>query len=459
MKLLLIRPDRPETHLDDRNRSLQRLGDMHQPIGLLYLATMLARKNIPVRICDEQIAENHQEMISAFRPDLVGITVTSPLMPKVAAITAYAKEKGCKVVLGGPHISALPAESLRQTKADVAVCGEGEYTIVDLCEQKVWDTIAGIAYWKNNEVTLNKKREPIADLDGLPFLSRELVDVQKYKYDTELGFPLKPGELMFRILTSRGCPFCCSNCASHSIFGRKHRFRSPENIVAEIEEIKTKWHVRSFTFIDDDFTLNRQHLHNLCHLIIKKQLNIQWVCIAKVGLSYIDMSLMKEAGCQMIGFGIESGSPKILSAIKKELNLADALSTFHDARKAGLKTRAFFIVGLPGEEEADFQKSVQFAYKLKPTYLWASIFLPLPGSDLYQNLPPDKKNSINWNQQNSYFYSSEKILQQRHRTFLKRYYVRPGYFKTFFRHCSLRDLNYFWRMFLVYLYLSIKKKM
>lgn len=458
MNVLLIRPERADTHLDHENKKLKPFRDAHQPIGLLYLATMLKNASINVFICDEHVHDNVQKMITEVNPDIIGITVTSPLLPRATQITKKAKSLGIKVILGGPHISALPKESLADTGADVAVIGEGEYTLLELCQQSDWKKIKGIALQTNNTISLNPPRQAISDLDALPFIQRDLVALEKYKYDTELGFILQPNETMFRIFATRGCPYHCTTCASHNIFGHQYRNRSPQNIIEEIKEIISKWNVKNFTFIDDDFTLNKSFLHEFCSLLIAEKIQIQWVCLARIGIESKTFTLMKKAGCQMIGFGVESGSNKILEGINKQITTQDAIHTFHKANKIGIKTRTFFIVGLPGETNEDFKESIQLAYKLKPTFLWAAIFLPLPGSILFKKLSKQKDFTIDWNDPNSYFYSSNPLLQERHRKFIRAYYLRIGYLMIIAKHLSWLNIKYFFLLFTAYISLKLKNK-
>lgn len=456
MKILLIRPDRLDIHLDTRNHT-KRLGDLHQPIGLLYLAAMLEKEQAEVKICDEVADDNSREIIDKFVPDVVGITVTSPLMPRASQIAAYAKQKGCKVLLGGPHVSALPIESLKESKADAVAVGEGEYTIRELCSGESWNNIKGIAYWRDSEPVLNQLREQLTDLDELPFPARHLVDFQKYKGDIEFGFPLKSGDTMLRVLSARGCPFYCTNCCSHKVFGRKHRLRNPGKIITEIEEAIQKWNIKTFTFIDDDFTLNRDHLQQICQLLIAKKLEIKWSCYARVGTSLESLQLMKQAGCRLVAYGVESGSPEVLKRLNKQIGLAEIINTFKNARQAKIRTKAFFIIGLPGEDETEFKKSLSLASKLKPDFLWASIFMPLPGSQIYNDMGGYEKVKVNWGT-DSFFHSENKLLEKRHKQFLTTYYFSLRYLKTFLKFLSLADIRYYLQMFRVYITMFLDSK-
>ena len=455
MKVLLVRPDRTGMHLDTRNH-LKRFGDLHQPLGLLYLAAMLDKERVTVNICDEIVGDSFSEMIVNLSPDIVGITVTSPLMTRAVELVAVAKKRGIRVILGGPHISALPRESLKESGADAVVIGEGEYTIVELCSKDDWSNIKGIAYWRNGELVSNQLRSPVDNLDILPFPARHILDFRKYYSDVEFGLPLRKNEKLMRILSSRGCPYQCTYCASHCVFGRKLRLRSAKNILDEIEEARAKWGVKAFMFADDAFTVSSSRLREISQLIIDKRLGIQWGCFSRVGLTPEMMKLMKKAGCKIIGFGVETGSPDILKIIKKDINIKEVVDTFGDARKVGIKTKAFFIVGLPGEREKEFRESMSLACRINPTYLWASIFIPLPGSNIYKEMDESGKIHIDWGKR-SFFYTKDKVLMNRHRRLIRRFYLRPIYILNVLRYFSPEDLAYFLRMLKTYFVIRLQE--
>lgn len=455
MKVLLVRPDRSGMHLDTRDH-LKRFGDLHQPLGLLYLAAMLAEEKITVNICDEIVGDNFSEMVNIFNPDIVGITVTSPLMSRVVELTAIAKKNGIRVIIGGPHVSALPGESLKESGADAAVIGEGEHTIVELCDKDDWSGIKGIAYRKNGELILNLLREPIENLDMLPFPARHILDFSKYHSDIEFGLPLKKNEKLMRILSSRGCPHQCTYCASHCVFGRKLRLRSARNILDEVEEARQKWGVNVFMFADDAFTSSSSRLREISQLIIDKRLDIRWGCFSRVGLTPEIMQLMKKSGCRIIGFGVETGSPDILKAIKKDINIKEVVDTFKNAKKLGIKTKSFFIVGLPGEGEKEFKESMELACKINPAYLWASIFVPLPGSSIYKEMDESEKIHIDWGKR-SFFYTKDRVLMNRHRRLIRRFYLRPIYILNMLRYFSPEDLIYFLRMLKTYFIIRLQE--
>ncbi len=449
MKVLLIRPDRADVHLDKRGHE-DRLGDMHQPIGLLYLGAMLEAEGIETAVCDEIVDQDAFEAMARYQPDLVGISLTSMMMPRAVEITERAKQAGHTVVLGGPHPSAMPAESLLETGADIAVIGEGEYTIVELCQGKELAEVQGIAHRDGDQVKLTAPRPPIADLDALPLPARHLLELRRYRHDVEMGFPLLPGELMLRILTARGCPFPCTNCCSHTVFGREHRARSPELVVDEMQAAMGQYGVRTFTFIDDNLPLNEATLSRICHLILERGLDVRWSCYARVGTSKETLRLMKAAGCALIAYGVESGSPRVLASLNKRITPEQVTRTFDATREVGIRTKAFFIIGLPEETEQDFQMSMALARRINPDLLWASIFYPLPGSALYDGMSPAERERLDFRKA-SFFRTDDPVLAARHKRFLTDYYFSPRFVRNMLGMLSYADILHYLRIARVYL--------
>ena len=450
MKVLLIRPDRADVHLDKRGHE-DRLGDMHQPIGLLYLGAMLVARGVEVVVCDEIVDQDAFEAMAHHKPDLVGISLTSMMMPRAVEISARARQAGYKVVLGGPHPSAMPHQSLEETGADIAVIGEGEYTIVDICQGVDLADIPGIAYRApDGELKTTAPRPPIEDLDALPLPARNLLELRRYRNDIEMGFPLRPGEMMLRILTARGCPFPCTNCCSHTVFGRKHRARSPEDVVDEMAAAMSEYGIRTFTFIDDNLPLNEATLSRMCQLILERGMDVRWSCYARVGTSVETLRLMKASGCALIAYGVESGSPRVLEYLNKRITLDQVVRTFDAAREVGLRTKAFFIIGLPVETEQDFQMSVELARRINPDLLWASIFYPLPGSAIYEQMSEQERQRLDFREA-SFFHTNDPELAARHKRFLTDYYFSPRFARNMLGMLSYADILHYLRIGRVYL--------
>jgi len=457
MKVLLIRPAKEEIFLDARSYR-ERLGEKHQPLGLMYLATMLSKEGHDVSISDELVDDNSERILEKYDPDIVGITVTTPMMDRARELSRFAKERGKRVILGGPHVSAIPTEVLEESDADIAVFGEGEYTILEVCSSKKPNDIEGIAF-KNPDGSIKKNppRKLIEDLDALPFPSREHISLDKYiESEFELGFPLKKGDSLMRMFTSRGCPYLCTFCASHNVFGRKFRTRSIDNIIEEMQLLIQRYGYKNFVFMEDHFALKDERVIMFCEKVLERLPKIRWLCSARADISPNTLKLMKEAGCEMISFGVESGSEKILRAIKKKMDLDTIRKTFRVCRKIGIRTKTTWIIGVPGEDEDDFKRTVKFACEINPNYIWVSIFYPLPGTEAYKRLL-EQNRPVNTNTV-SYFHSDDPVIQRRHREFLRKFHIRFGFLKNVLFSLSWAEKVDLFRMAKAYFRLKRSRK-
>jgi radical SAM superfamily enzyme YgiQ (UPF0313 family) len=258
--------------------------------------------------------------------------------------------------------------------------------------------------------------------------------MDKYSGTVQFGFPMGKDERSAQMITSRGCPNHCTFCANHMIFGRQPRYRSVEDVVAELAELKEKYGIRTIIFDDDTFTLDQERVRRVCALI--KPLNLRWSCQLRVTVSKDTLQEMKDAGCELVAFGVESGSQKILNRIKKGITKDLVIRAFREAREVGLRTKAFFMVGLPEETDGDFMESVELAKVIRPDYLWLSCFTPLPGCEEYSG-----GGEADWIKL-TYFRPANDEVARRYKVFLKTYYLSFGYFRTFLNRFSLRETRY-----------------
>ncbi len=438
MQALLIRPS--QLHNEDLFKDS--VAGLYPPLGLLYLASIFEEQGVPVGLCDELLNEDVRARIDTMKPgDLVGVSVTSPLVARTAEIVAYARERGCRTVIGGPHVSAMPRESLAATGAEAAVVGEGEETVRDFLREGSWRDVPGAIFVRDGQIHDNGPRAHIEELDALPLPARHLIRWEHYQRTCELGFVVEKGQGWTHIIGSRGCPYRCTFCASHTVHGRRVRMRSVEKIIEEIRITHDRWGVRNFTFSDDNFVQSEQRTQAFCRALLASGLSIRWSCLTRVGLSAPTLALMKRAGCVLITFGVESGSPEVLKRLKKQIDLDQVLATFRQARRLGIKTKSSFMVGLPGEGEAEFEESVRFAIQLRPSYLWLAIMLPFPGTEIHrQGMSREGE---------SFLFSEDPVLSRRYSAFLRRYYLRPRYLMEIARNPT--ELRYYLSMFRAYL--------
>lgn len=323
---------------------------------------------------------------------LVGISALTDYFPEVAELGRGLKAAGRTVVVGGPQATARPEETLVRTGADYVIVGEGEETLRRLVEalEKGSDPEeeAGV-YGPRRRSSV--PRELLPDLDLLPFPDWAQMDPRIYQKAPHGAFikrfPVAP------LMSTRGCPFACSFCASPFLWGRRIRFRSPGNVVDEIELLVRDYGVREIHFEDDNLTLRRSHVEEICHLLIRRKLEISWAAPNGVRADTLDrglLELMKRSGCYMLAFGIESGNQAILDRVGKETDLAAIQRAITAAGRAGIVTQGFFIFGLPGETEETVGETLRFAKRSGLDRAQFLLLDPIPGSRLGEELKIDR---------------------------------------------------------------------
>lgn len=332
--------------------------------------------------------EEIRRILTDYHPDVLGIgtmSVTYPAALKIAAISKELNPK-CVTVLGGPHPTALPDEVLNHNLVDFVVRGEGEDTIVELCDVlrkagKDFQSIDGLSFKKDGGIVHNKERKLIEDLDRLPFPARDLV-MFKDLY-------LYPNNRMNSLIASRGCPYDCTFCQARFLWKRRVRFRSVENIIQELKEIKGAYHPEKATFWDDSFTVKKQFVIDLCRRMREEKIYFEegWNCETRVDI--VDKELlrvMKDGGCSEVYIGIESGSEKILKAIHKNISVEQVLKAANLLNRMGFTWLAFFMIGFPDETRDDIELTKKLMRKLKADRINLCIFTPYPGSELYNQV-------------------------------------------------------------------------
>lgn len=327
--------------------------------------------------------------IENFSPDVIGITSVTPSMPQAYAVAHMAKEilEDCTVVIGGPHASFLPIQTLKECGAiDAVVRGEGEKTfekIVRTVEKggSLAD-VRGIVYRRGKKITDTGPEEIFENIDEIPFPSRDLLPLDRYRFENHKYTTM---------LTSRGCPFGCSFCASSRLFGGQWRGRSPENVLEEIRVVHEDYGIKNIEFIDDTFTLDRKRAENICDGIIHEGWDLIWGASSRVDtLSPQLLMKMKRAGCWLIYLGIESGSQRILDTIGKRITLDQVKRAVRMVKEAGIEVLGSFIIGFPADTEETIKETIQFARKLNLDYAQFSVLTPYPGTLIYDDVVSDQ---------------------------------------------------------------------
>lgn len=390
MKVLLVKP---------RNHH-----DSIQPVmGLLSLATAV-RRNHEVEIFDPMTAsperglEAFRSKLRALRPDLVGIQVYST---DVAVTRAYlgavrSTLPGALTCVGGPHPTAATEETLSEMDGalDYAFRGEAEISLPRFLEEveerggplppEAARTIPGLA-WK--EAGGFRANDPtfLPDLDSLGLPAWDLMPPDRYPPAPHGGFYRQRGTAP--VIISRGCPYECTFCAAPVVSTRKLRYRRIEAVMQELDLLRSRFGVREVHVVDDNFTLRRDYVLDFCRAIGGK--GFTWCFPNGVRLEKMDrevMDRMREAGCYSLSVGIESGSPRILRMVDKQLDLGWLREKLDEVRAAHLDAVGFFILGFPTESRDEMRSTLRLSRTLPLRRANFMLFRPLPGTRLYQEV-------------------------------------------------------------------------
>lgn len=462
MNVLLVNP---QSYFKQKALNAVTMPDM--PLNLAYIAATLEGDGHVVRILDINVTRTKQELVNRLwemRWDIVGFTgTTSVILNCYYAIRVIKRvARQAKVVLGGWHASAVPARTMEECpEIDFIVKGEGEITIKELVRALAIgaDTsgILGIVYRDvHGNVVENEDRPLIPNLDDLPFPALHLLPMDEYKkigFNTIGGY-FKKDLYVSAISTSRGCTGKCTFCADHVINRYTCRFRGPEKVVAEIKHAVQNYDVRIFFFMDAHFTMSPVRANKICELIIKEGLHIKWACQARVdSVSPELLALMKKAGCTRIGYGIESGSPRVLKVMKKGTSIAQMRDAIRWTKEAGIMAVIYLLYGMPGEAIEDAKLTRQLLMQLKPDYVNQTIAIPYPGTELREQairdglIKDDRWEFYNYPFGNVLEYPGiEKIFRLQAKTLIE-YTLSPGYvWKTFKTIRSIYHLSFYFKV-------------
>lgn len=393
MKILLVSPEarlwNSRTHIHN---------------GLGYLAGALRTAGYQVDIYDGAIEqETLAERLARDPVNLVGISAPTPLVEAAWEYARVAQAHGAITILGGPHPTLMPDESLQPAQVDYVVRGEGETTLVEFVRAlehgappQELAQIRGLS-WKNpqGKIQHNPARPLQPDLDSIPLPAYDLFKIDRYTNLQPLTDGLDPHARAYTILTSRGCPYQCTYC-SKPITGDTWRSRSVENVLQEWQMLVRDLGATEIGITDDIWNLNLKRAKDLCRGLIDLGLNtVPWVTVHGMKVNHTDAELfrlMKQAGCKRVGFGVESGDPDILKrVVKKSQTPQQVRDAFKNARAAGLQTMGFFIYGMPGEDAATMDKTTDLALELDPDLAHFMIAAPYPGTALWETVKRDGK--------------------------------------------------------------------
>ncbi|MFA5119272.1 MAG: radical SAM protein [Candidatus Omnitrophota bacterium] len=347
MKIILIEPRSSEANVYSM---------LSMPLlGPIYLGTILRNRGHEVEVYNEDI---YLPAIDKLRADVIGISIlTSTAKRGYEIASAFPKHK---VIIGGVHASLLPDEAIQYARQ--VVIGEAEEVIVDVVEGRIKDKFV--------------RGKPVTDLDALPFPDFSLMK----------GF--KAANAITPISTSRGCPYDCSFCSVTKMFGRKYRFRSAENVVAELKS----QHKKQVFFCDDNFTAHPKRTHELLHLMLKQKPK-DWVCQVRceIGKDNDLLKLMKRAGCKVVCIGFESINPKTLQQYDKKQTVTQIIESIRSFHKRRIKVHGMFVLGSEDDTAKTVKDTLRFAIKQKIDTIQMSILTPFPGTKIQQVLDKEKR--------------------------------------------------------------------
>jgi anaerobic magnesium-protoporphyrin IX monomethyl ester cyclase len=465
------------------------------PMALIYLSGYLKHHGLKPKIIDitEKSVirdtnfinniDQHTKLIESAMvseikrsPSMIfGITCYTPEYYEVLKLSKTIKEiyPRSKIIVGGIHPTLFPNELLSEpnTPIDYEVIGEGEETLLELVNQLISTrphllNVKGIAY-KNSGIIIKTSLRPVRDnLDEISFPDYSQLDMDYYTNASPYsvrGCYLRS----FYLLATRGCPSTCTFCVARQLRnfnggGRYTRVRSAQNIVDEIKLLKHKYHIDSFYFIDDLFTISKDNVIEFCNLLKSDRLNLLWGCSSKVStLNEEILHLMSDAGCVQIDFGVERGSDKALKDIQKGISIEMVKQVFRWCQKYHIRTFANFLVNLPGETLKDLKDIETFTQHLHPDIVSMNVFTPYPGTDIYDHsdyhFPKEEYPLLTYastlieEQPKKFRFSKHKIdilswankKNKQYNRFLPNlmFHLSPRYIKTIFN--SKRKSNYF----------------
>ncbi len=397
-----------------KSRETPRATEMHEvypPLGLAYIAATLLENGIDVSLIEARTRGlSHDEVIEKIEkeaPKFVGITAITARINSALCLAEKVKKisldinpvrkppkgsrifsNGVKVILGGPHIHFEHKTVINNDSVDFCVRGEGEITCLDLinCLSKGGDltAIKGITFKHGNDIIVNPDRPFVKNLDTFAFPARYLLHNPAYRGLWTEGQTFSP------VLATRGCPYQCAFCASPRIWGTKHRRRSVENVLDELEQLYQEFGVRYIRFLDDLLVVDKKWTIDLCRGMTERGLDdLAWACDGRIGLMSEELlKEMEKANCLVIFYGIEFGNQRILDLCRKGFTIKQARETIDITSKTGISSYGYFMMGFPTETIETVEDTINLAKDLGLNHgldsAGFSIVTPFPGTPLYE---------------------------------------------------------------------------
>ena len=412
------------------------------PMGLGYIASVLQQKGCEVRLLDANAeglsVEDTVNVIKCQKPDLVGLTVTTPLSPSALEMARRLRkiEKPPILVAGGPHATVLPEELFQDGLFDYVVRGEGEITMGELTERLLGglavDDVQGLSWQKDGEIVHNPDRQLHPNIEEFPYPDWSLFPLKRY---SSLA---RRNDFCLPITTSRGCPFACTFCYK-GVFGRKLRMRSPQDVVDEWQFLIERYGAKEIAVLDDTFSAKIDRAIEICDLLVERGLdNTPWSTTNGIRVDNVTPELfrsMKKAGCYRVYFGIESGVQRVIDLLNKKITIEQVKNAVKLAKQAGLEVGGYFMLGNVGETLKDIDDTIEFALELGLDIVQFTIATPYPGTVMFEQIKKDGELLIDsWEDLASYgtlVFKLDELTPEsvagKYKKALRSFYFRPKF--------------------------------
>jgi radical SAM superfamily enzyme YgiQ (UPF0313 family) len=428
------------TILERYGKDVGDIGGHQMPLGIFYLAAYLRRHGFSVEVVDAEARRLHHEevaeLLAASRPRVVGITATTVGYRNAGLLATLLRERlaGTPLVIGGPHLTAMPEQTMRTGLFDYGIVKEGEGPLLALCSFLLrgagrLEEVPNLLFLRDGELRANPAGEVIARLDDIPVPARDLCpDLSVYKPPVG-AYRRKP---VASVITSRGCPYQCIFCDNNT-FGRRVRSFSAEYVAEEIRTLVRDYRVREIAFLDDTFVLDKARLRKIFTLLRADGIRFPWTCMTRVNnLDRDILAFMKEHGCWQIRVGIESGNPGVLAFIRKGITLEQVRNVAGWCAGLGIRTTGFFMVGHQVDTRETIDETIRFALSLPLSDVVVTINTPIPGTPSYEmareygEYREDDWTSLNyWTPVFVPRGLTRELLLEKQAEFYRRFYRRP----------------------------------
>jgi anaerobic magnesium-protoporphyrin IX monomethyl ester cyclase len=453
-RILLIHPLGYDTQA--ARKDIARVANLMPPLGLASIAAYLEQSGYSADIIDCFANPDSDglidEYIRRYNPRFAGATCTTAGFKDAARIFRRIKDLSPETfcVAGGPHVSALRERIIRDfPEVDFVVVGEGEFVLRQLMETDGnVEGIEGVVFRNNGQVVFSGFQKKLFELDALPFPAYHKIEGFPKRYQLPIfNYPRTPNT---SCISSRGCPYQCSYC-DRSVFQRSFRYNSADYLYRHLKFLKEQFGIRHINFYDDQFTFNRGRVETFCRRMIDEPLKMTFNCAVRA--EHVDrelLDLMKKAGCWMISLGIETGDPDLLAQHRQNADLKMMSRTIRLIHDTGIRVKGLFMIGLPGESEQSFRRTMDYVFSEPIDDLNVAKFTPFPGSPLYEKIHTLGKFDENWEKMdcmNIVFVPNGMVADDIERLFFefhKRYYTR---FKTIWNFATMiwKSPDSWWR--------------